>query len=154
MLIISHNGRWVAVLAAQLFPILWDPIDCRLLCSWYSPGENTGVGCTPFSRASSQPRDQTQVSCIADGSFTVWASRETKSTYQNQRPAMADLHVLLLTNWHFLFCPFHLPAAFSLLAWEGPSPYQHLYVFCLHFYELYSWLCLVAQSYLTLCDPM
>ena len=30
----------------------------------------------PFSRGSSQPRDQTQVSCIADGFFTCWATRE------------------------------------------------------------------------------
>ena len=31
----------------------------RLLCPWDSPGKNTGVGCIPFSRGSSQPRDQT-----------------------------------------------------------------------------------------------
>ena len=30
----------------------------------------------PFSRGSSQPRDQTQVSCIAGGFFTIWATRE------------------------------------------------------------------------------
>ena len=30
----------------------------------------------PFSRASSQPRDWTQVSCIADRSFTIWAIRK------------------------------------------------------------------------------
>ena len=30
----------------------------------------------PFSRGSSQPRDQTQVSFIADRRFTVWATRE------------------------------------------------------------------------------
>ena len=30
----------------------------------------------PFSRVSSQPRDQTQVSCIAGGFFTSWATRE------------------------------------------------------------------------------
>ena len=29
------------------------------------------------SRVSSQPRDQTQVSCIASGFFTSWATRET-----------------------------------------------------------------------------
>ena len=29
-----------------------------------------------FSRESSQPRDQTRVSCIADRHFTVWATRE------------------------------------------------------------------------------
>ena len=30
----------------------------------------------PFSRESSQPRDQTQVSCIAGGFFTIWATRK------------------------------------------------------------------------------
>ena len=30
----------------------------------------------PFSRGSSQPRDQTQVSHIAGGLFTSWATRE------------------------------------------------------------------------------
>ena len=30
----------------------------------------------PFSRGSSQPRDQTQFSCIAGRLFTIWATRE------------------------------------------------------------------------------
>ena len=30
----------------------------------------------PFSRGSFQPRDQTQVSSIAGGFFTLWATRE------------------------------------------------------------------------------
>ena len=37
----------------------------RLLHPWDSPGQNTGVGCYFFSSGSSQPRDWTQVSCIA-----------------------------------------------------------------------------------------
>ena len=32
----------------------------------------------PFSRGSSQPRDQTQVSCIASGFFTSWAIRKAQ----------------------------------------------------------------------------
>ena len=32
----------------------------------------------PFSRGSSQPRDRTQVSLIADGFFTSWATREAQ----------------------------------------------------------------------------
>ena len=32
-----------------------------------------------FSMGSSQPRDQTRVSCIADRRFTVWATREACS---------------------------------------------------------------------------
>ena len=30
----------------------------------------------PFSKLSSQPRDQIQVSCIVGGLFTNWATRE------------------------------------------------------------------------------
>ena len=36
-----------------------------------SLGKNTGVGFIPSSRESSQPREQTQVSCIAGGFFTI-----------------------------------------------------------------------------------
>ena len=32
----------------------------------------------PFSKGSSQPRDQTQVSCIAAGFFTSWPTREAQ----------------------------------------------------------------------------
>ena len=35
---------------------------------------------TPFSRGSPQPRDQTQVSRIAGGFFTVWATMKPKNT--------------------------------------------------------------------------
>ena len=49
-----------------------------LYSPWNSPGQNTGVA-FPFSRASSQPRDQAQVSCIAYGFFTSWATREAQN---------------------------------------------------------------------------
>jgi len=58
------------VKVAQVCPTLCDPMDytahgilqARLL-------KHVAV---PFSRGSSQPRDQTQVSHIAGGSFTSW----------------------------------------------------------------------------------
>ena len=59
----------------SLVPLFWDPMDCRLLCSWNSPGKNTGVGCHSL-QGSSQPRDQTRVSCITGRFFTIWAIRE------------------------------------------------------------------------------
>ena len=57
------------VKVAQSCPTLCDPMDCighgilqtRIL-EWVA---------FPFARGSSQPRDQTQVSCIAGGFFTV-----------------------------------------------------------------------------------
>jgi len=36
---------------------------------WNSPGQNTGVGSHSLLQGYSQPRDQTQVSCIADDSL-------------------------------------------------------------------------------------
>ena len=60
-------------------------------CPWNSLDQNTGVGIfptqgsrilgwvtVPFSRGSSRPRDQIQVSCIADRFFIIWATREAK----------------------------------------------------------------------------
>ena len=66
-------------LVAQLCLTVCDPMDC-------SPSAPLSMGilqasilewvAMPSSRASSQPRDQTQVSCIAGGFFTVWATKE------------------------------------------------------------------------------
>ena len=53
---------------------LWDPMDSTVhgilqagILKWVA---------FPFSRRSSQTRDRTQVSCIAGGFFTSWATRE------------------------------------------------------------------------------
>ena len=43
----------------------------RLLCPWGFPGKNAGVGCHPFSRGSSRPRDGTHISYIA-GRFILY----------------------------------------------------------------------------------
>ena len=40
-------------------------------CPWDSPGKNTGVGCHTLLQGTSQPRDRTQVSCIAGGFFSI-----------------------------------------------------------------------------------
>ena len=45
---------------------------------WNSLGQNTAVVAIPFSSRSSQPRDPTQVSCIASRFFTSWATREAQ----------------------------------------------------------------------------
>ena len=62
---------------AQSCLTLWDPMDYTVheilqarILEWVA---------FPFSRGSSQPRDQTQVSHIADGFFTNWATREAPS---------------------------------------------------------------------------
>ena len=66
-----------SVVSGSLQPCGLLPI--RLLCPWDSPGKNTEWVAIPISRGSSQPRDQTWVSCVscsADGFFTCWALRE------------------------------------------------------------------------------
>ena len=51
----------------------------------------------PFSRVSSQPRDQTHVSHIAGGFFTSWAKREGLSSGNK---IMCDFYSLILF-FHF-----------------------------------------------------
>ena len=69
----------VKVKVAQSCPTLCNHMDCSL------PGSSAhGIlqarilqwVAIPFSRESSQPRDRTQVSHIAGGFFTLWATRE------------------------------------------------------------------------------
>ena len=69
---------------AQSRPTLWDPTDCRVhgilharILEWVA---------NSFSRGSSQPRNWTQVSCIAGGFFTSWAT----SSVQFNRSVVSD----------------------------------------------------------------
>ena len=89
-------------LAAQSCPILCDPMDC----SW--PGSSVhgmlqarilGWVAIPFSRGSSWPRTQTQVSCIASGFFTIWATREY-FIYKKMPFAVTwmDLEIIILSQ--------------------------------------------------------
>ena len=61
-----RNFQWTSVLClvAQLCLTLCDPMDCILPASSVLgdfPGKSTGVVALPYSRESSQPRDQTHV---------------------------------------------------------------------------------------------
>ena len=80
---------WLLLLACakspQLCLILWDPMDGS------PPGSSVHgillarileLLALPFSRGSSHHRDWTQVSCIASGFFTIWATREVLSLDQ------------------------------------------------------------------------
>ena len=77
-------------------PTLCDPMDCNLsgysdhgifqakILEWFA---------ISFSRGSSWPRDQTQVSCIAGRHFTIWATREAHQVTTNVR-------------YFFVLCPY------------------------------------------------
>ena len=78
----KYEVKWSEV--TQSCPTLWDPVD-------YSPPGSSVHGilqarilewvAIPFSRGSSWPRDQTQVSRIAGRGFNLWATREDWMKY-------------------------------------------------------------------------
>ena len=71
---IPHE-KWKPLSHVQLFATPWTIVhgilQARIL-EWVA---------YPFSGGSSQPRDQTEVSCIAGRFFTSWATREAKIPY-------------------------------------------------------------------------
>ena len=75
--LMSSMGLWsqkVKVLGAQSCLTLWDPMDCSPSGSSVHGILQTRIlewAVISFSRRSSRPRDQTQVSCIACGFFTI-----------------------------------------------------------------------------------
>ena len=71
VLLYEYVMKWIShsVVSDSLWP-------CGLYSPWNSLGQNTEVGSLSISRGSSQPRDQTQVSCMAGRFFTSWATRE------------------------------------------------------------------------------
>jgi len=63
-----------------------------LYSPWNSPGQNTGVGNFSLFRGSSRPRHWTQVSRIAGGFFTSWATRKDQEYCHGWPiPSPADL---------------------------------------------------------------
>ena len=68
----------VKVLVPQLCPTVCDPMDCRSPGSYVSgilQARTLEWIPIPFSKGSFRPRDQTWVSCVTGGFFTVWAIR-------------------------------------------------------------------------------
>ena len=83
----EHLRECVLCSVTQLCPTLQDPMDCSPPGSSVHgdfPGNNTGVGWHALLQGSSQSRDQTQVSRIAGGFFTIWATREAHESWSGQ----------------------------------------------------------------------
>ena len=78
-----------------------------LYSPWSSPGQNTGVVAIPFSRGSSLPRDWTQVSHIAGGLFTSWATEMGPK----------------LVRWHWLIPRWLLALESWFHLHQGPWPW-------------------------------
>ena len=70
----SHTPEWVKVTQSCL--TLCNPMDYTVLGILQDRMLESAV--FPFSRGSSQPRDKTQVSCIAGRFFNSWATREAQ----------------------------------------------------------------------------
>ena len=126
------NSIVVIGLVTQLCPTLGGPVDC-------SPPGSSVPGilqaripqwvAMPFSIASSPPRDWTQVSCIAGGFFTIWATaikqRQQKKPGDKRQVGFCSLKWLTLskpegshewkakTNWHVNTHPQQLWLAFK-----------------------------------------
>ena len=58
----------------------------------------------PFSRGSSQPRDQTQVSCIAGGFFTSLATREAQEHWSGYPTPSPGIFPTQESNQGHLHC--------------------------------------------------
>ena len=109
--------KWSEVLVTQRCPTLFNPMD------WGSPGSSVhGIlqrrilkwVAISFSRRSSQPRDRTQVSCIAGRLLTVWATSETLS-----RDILTGTFFFLLNSRLSLSEKAMAPHS-STLAWQIP----------------------------------
>ena len=73
-----HLRRWM--IATQSCPTLWDPMDCSLPSSFVHGILQARIlkwVAISFSSASSQPRDRTQVSCMASRLFTIWTTKKS-----------------------------------------------------------------------------
>ena len=73
----------------------------------------------PFSRGSSQPRDQTQVSRIAGEFFTSWATRETTKCSTNSLHITSQLDAA--ENFQFCFVPQGLHLSTYINIWAHDS---------------------------------
>ena len=99
------------VKVAQSCTVLWDPMDCTVhgilqatVLEWVT---------FPFSRGSSLPRDQTQVSYIAGGFCTSWATKSFKILEEMLLKFIQRKCILEAQGW-------------TLNAVLHPSGFQHL----------------------------
>ena len=104
---IRPNQPCIHAKSLQLWATLCDPMDSSPPDSSVhgdSPDKNTGVGCMPSSRGSSQPRDRTQLSHISGRFFTNWATREAKNTGVDSLSLLQPIFMTQELNWSLLHC--------------------------------------------------
>ena len=90
----------------------------------------------PFSRGSSWPRDRTQVSCIAGGVFTFWATREAPNGWEGlissvQSLGCVELFATLETAaWQASLSITTSQSLLKLMSTELVMPSNHLILCC------------------------
>ena len=124
---ICEQGKFcfkkVKVKVAHLCLILCDPVDCIVhgilqarILEWIA---------VPFTRGTLQPRNRTQISCIASGLFISWATREAlffKKETVNHRDQKTTFNVFSLwlkeNNSRGLFFSAY---SHSICIWKNPE---------------------------------
>ena len=113
-------------LVAQSSPTLCGPMNCSLPGSSVHrdfPGRMLEWVAIPSSRESSQPRDQTQVSHIAGGFFTIWATREAQYISMGDRysgPVYPRLKLFIIRDfihWAPVKNNHHVQGFASIFCW-------------------------------------
>ena len=110
----------------------------------------------PFSRKSSWPRDQSQVSCNADRLFTTWATRESARhirillffgfpSYLSHYRALSRVHVLY-RRFSFVICFIHSISSVYLSV-----PISQIIPPILSFSSQYPYVCSLYLSLFLLC---
>ena len=101
-----HNDGWLVGLVAKSCPTLATPwtLACQApLSMGFSRQEYWSEFAISFSRGSSWPRDQTQISCIAGRCFTLWATRANIKTYNILiRNTIKSEHKVKYTKSHWI----------------------------------------------------
>ena len=121
----------------------------------------------PFSRGSFRPGNQTWVSCIADGFFTMWATRSKHPWHSTQALPLPSptfptraVHVLLMRNVHYtsilsriysLFLGFTLHVVHFMDLQKCTVTYIHPYSITWNSFNILKILC---STYLAIPSPL
>ena len=138
-------------LVIKLCLTLCDPVDWSLPgCSVHGISQARILEWVAIflSRGSSQPRDQTQVSCTAGGFFTVWASREAQGSHLINSCSSSPLNFLPFTI-HPVFIKLHAAVIFMLPFIISMDYHQSFMVCCSLPCFLYLKLCSISLTSLT-----
>ena len=94
------------------------PVDCSLPNSFVHGIPQARILdwiAIPFSRGSSQPRDQTQVSCITGRFFTIWTTREALWQYPIQTKNSESAPFKAWSDG------FAIRPKFGIFMWQNPT---------------------------------